>query len=114
MEASKSFPLCVYTTAASRLLFGLSGSSVPSASPSWGGVEERRVVGGLERQDGELCSGYVLLQGEWMRGGVSPPQAPLGFLRNNDISRYVLRTCLDPVDWSHAKNRELENTGHSS
>ena len=79
-----------------------------------GGVEERRVVGGLERQDGEPCSGYVLLQGEWMRGGVSPPQAPLGFLRNNDISRYVLRTCLDPVDWSHAKNRELENTGHSS
>lgn len=60
------------------------------ASPSSGGVEERRVVGGLERQDGEPCSGYVPLQGEWMRGGVSPPQAPLGFLRDNDISRCVL------------------------
>lgn len=57
---------------------------------SWGGVEERRVAGGLESQDGEPCSGYVLLQGEWMRGGVSPPQVPLGFLRDNDISRYVL------------------------
>lgn len=58
--------------------------------PSWGGVEERRVAGDLERQDGKLCSGYVLLQGEWMRGGVSPPQVSLGFLRDNDISRYVL------------------------
>lgn len=56
-----SFPcgsrLCLYTLAASRLLFGLSCTSLPSASPSWDGREERRVAGELERQGGRalLC-----------------------------------------------------------
>lgn len=41
MEVAKSFPFCVYTAAASRLLLGLSGTSVTSASLlGWSGREE--------------------------------------------------------------------------
>lgn len=67
----KSFPSVSIQLQPQGSSLGLSGISVTCASLL--GVEWKRGEGGgevcdkWERQDGEPCSGYVLLQGEWMR-----------------------------------------------
>lgn len=49
------------------------------------------------------------------RGEGSPrPRHHLASLGTKTFPGVFSVTYLDPVDWSHAENRELEDTGHSS